>query len=53
VKGYEKVNSEYINLFLEELRAQHPSNLCVHLVVDGAACHRANIIKNKAKEFRE
>ena len=49
VKRYEKVNSEYTNFFLEELIAQHPPDLCVHLVLDGAAYHRANIVKDKAK----
>ena len=51
VKRYEKVNGEYINLFLEELRVQHPPNLRIHLILDGAAYHRSNIVKNKAKEL--
>lgn len=51
VKRYEKVNSDYINIFLAELRAQHPPDLSIHLVLDGAAYHRSNIVKNKANEL--
>jgi transposase len=51
VKRYEKVNSDYINIFLAELRAQHPPDLRIHLVLDGAAYHRSNIVKNKANEL--
>ena len=51
VKRYDKVNGEYINFFLEELRAQHSPELRIHLVLDGAAYHRSNIVKNKAKEL--
>jgi transposase len=51
VKRYEKVNSEFINLFLEELRLRHDPSTCLHLVLDGAAYHRSNIVKDKAKEL--
>ena len=51
VKRYEKVNSEYINIFLAELRAQHLLDLSIHLVLGVAVYHRSNIVKNKANEL--
>lgn len=39
VKRYEKVNSDYINILLKELRSQHLPNLSIHLVLDDTAYH--------------
>jgi transposase len=49
VRRYDKVNSEYINLFLDELRLKHDPDTRIHLVLDGAAYHRSNIVKDKAE----
>jgi transposase len=49
VKRYEKVNSETIQTFFEEIREHEGSDKRIHLILDGAAYHRANAVKEKAK----
>jgi len=51
VKRYDKVNSETIQQFFTELRQNDNSNKKIHLILDGAAYHRANVVKDKAKEL--
>lgn len=51
VKRYEKVNSETIQTFFTELRAENGSNKRIHLILDGAGYHRAKIVKDKADEL--
>lgn len=51
VKRYEKVNSETIQEFFTELRAENGSNKRIHLILDGAGYHRAKIVKDKADEL--
>ena len=49
VKRFDKVNSESIEAFFEQLRAQVRHHRTLHLVLDGAAYHRANRVRDKAK----
>jgi len=49
VKRYDKVNSETIQQFFNELRQHDTSGKRIHLILDGAAYHRANAVKDKAK----
>jgi len=49
VKRYEKVNSETIQTFFEALRQHEGNDKRIHLILDGAAYHRANTVKEKAK----
>jgi len=51
VKRYDKVNSETIQQFFSELRQNENNNKRIHLILDGAAYHRANAVKDKAKEL--
>ncbi len=51
VKHYDKVNSETIQQFLSELRLHDTSDKRINLILDGAAYHRANAVKDKAKEL--
>lgn len=51
VKRYEKVNSETIQAFFTELRAENGSNKRIHLILDGAGYHRAKVVKDKAAEL--
>jgi transposase len=51
VKRNEKVNSETIQAFFTELRAENGSNKRIHLILDGAGYHRAKIVKEKADEL--
>lgn len=51
VKRYDKVNSESIQQFFIELRQHEKSDKLIHLILDGAAYHRANAVKDKAKEL--
>ena len=51
VKCYDKVNSETIQQFFIELRQHDNSSKRIHLILDGAAYHRANAVKDKAKEL--
>lgn len=52
VKRYEKVNSETIQEFFVALREQQTDDDYIHLILDGAAYHRANAVKEKAKELK-
>lgn len=49
VKHFDKVNSESIEAFLSDLREHVGHNKSLQLVLDGAAYHRANAVKDKAK----
>jgi hypothetical protein len=52
VKRYDKVNSETTQQFFSELLRQHDnSGKLIHLILDGAVYHRANTVKDKAKEL--
>ncbi|MCJ8315417.1 MAG: IS630 family transposase [Saccharospirillaceae bacterium] len=51
VKRYEKVNGETIQHFFTELRAHHGSDKRIHLILDGAGYHRAQVVKDKANEL--
>jgi len=51
VKRYEKVNSETIQHFFSELRAYNGSDKRIHLILDGAGYHRAQVVKDKANEL--
>ncbi|MFT5634848.1 MAG: hypothetical protein ACI89T_000278 [Cognaticolwellia sp.] len=51
VKCYEKINSETIQTFFTELRAENGSNKRIHLILDGAGYHRAKIVKDKTDEL--
>ena len=51
VKRYDKVNSETIQQFFSELRQHDNNDKRIHLILDGAAYHRANAVKDKAKEL--
>jgi len=51
VERVEAVNSESIQQFLTQLRDNEDSNRVLHLVLDGAAYHRANAVKDKAKSL--
>lgn len=48
VERVEKVNSETIQQFLAQLRDNEGSNKTIHLVLDGAAYHRANAVKKQS-----
>jgi transposase len=48
IKHYEKVNSETVQAFFTELRAENGSNQRIHLTLDGAGYHRAKVVKDKA-----
>jgi len=50
-KRYEKVNSETIQVFFTELRAENGSNKRIHLILDGAGYHRAKLVKDNADEL--
>jgi transposase len=51
VTRYEKVNSETIQHFLTELRAHNGGDKGIHLILDGTGYHRAQGVKDKAKEL--
>ena len=51
VKRYEKVNSETIQHFFTDLRAHNGSDKRIHLILDGAGYHRAQVVKDKANEL--
>ena len=51
VKRYDKVNSETIQQYFQELRQRENNSKKIHLILDGAAYHRANAVKEKAKEL--
>lgn len=51
VTRVEAVNSESIQQFLSQLRENEGSSRTIHLILDGAAYHRANAVKDKAKEL--
>ena len=51
VKRYEKVNSETIQAFFTELRAENGTNKRIHLILDGAGYHREKVVKDKADEL--
>ena len=51
VKRYDKVNSETTQQFLSESRQHDNSGKLIHLILDGAVYHRANTVKDKAKEL--
>jgi transposase len=51
VKRYEKVNSETIQVFFTELRAENGTDKCIHLILDGAGYHRGKVVKDKADEL--
>jgi transposase len=48
VNEYEFVNSETIVQFFGQLREKYPRNHKLHLILDGAGYHIANIVKNTA-----
>ena len=48
VNEYEFVNSETIVRFLGQLREKYPLNHKLHLILDGAGYHTANVVKNTA-----
>ena len=50
VSRYEKVNSETIIDFFTELRRNEKSRKTIHLILDGAGYHRAQVVKDKAIE---
>lgn len=45
------MNSEIIQAFLTELRAENGSNKRIHLILDGTGYHRAKLVKGKADEL--
>ncbi len=49
---YERVNQESVVDFLVKLKAQHSKAERIHLILDGAAYHRAGSVKEKAKELK-
>jgi len=51
VSRYEKVNSETIVNFFTELRSNEQSNKTIHLILDGAGYHRAQVVKDRAIEL--
>ncbi len=51
IERVEQVNSETIQRFLAQLRENENSDKTLHLILDGAAYHRANAVKDKAKEL--
>lgn len=51
VARFDRVNSETIQSFLTQLRHNQHSNKPIHLILDGAAYHRAQAVKDKAKEL--
>ena len=48
VSRYEKVNSETITDFFTTLRKNEKSEKTIHLILDGAGYHRAQVVKDKA-----
>ncbi|TMP44013.1 hypothetical protein CWB96_22160 [Pseudoalteromonas citrea] len=51
VERFDKVNSESIQTFLTKLRDNEKSTKPTHLILDGAAYHRAQALKKKAKKL--
>jgi transposase len=51
VKCYEQVNSETIQAFFTELRAENGTNKRIHLILDGAGYHRAKVVKDNTDEL--
>lgn len=51
VERVEQVNSETIQAFLTQLRVNEKGNRTLHLILDCAAYHRANAVKQTAKEL--
>jgi len=51
VERFDKVNSESIQTFLINLRDNEKSTKPIHLILDGAAYHRAKAVKDKAKKL--
>lgn len=49
VERVEQVNSETIRTFLAQLRENEAGNTRLHVILDGAAYHRANAVKEKAR----
>lgn len=47
----EKVNSETIVNFFTELRSNEQSNKTIHLILDGAVYHRAQVVNDRAVEL--
>jgi transposase len=45
------VNSETIQAFFTELRAENGTNKRIHLILDGAGYHRAKVVKDNANEL--
>ena len=50
VKRYDKVNSETIQHFFTELRANNLSDKRIHVILDGAGYHRSHDVKNRAND---
>lgn len=48
---YESINQDAIVDFLVKLKAQYAKTERIHLILDGAAYHRADSVKSKAKEL--
>jgi len=51
VRRYDKVNGETIQHFFTELRAHNGSDKRIHVILDGAGYHRAQVVKDKATEL--
>jgi len=51
VTRYEQVDRFAMQDFFEKVRKQSPVNKNIHLILDGAGYHRANDLKDKAKEL--
>ncbi len=49
---YKTINGESIIDFMSTLRTQHNGQNTLHLIVDGAGYHKADIVKEKAKELK-
>ena len=49
---YERINQGAVVDFLVKLKAQHAKAERIHLILDGAAYHRADSVKEKANELK-
>lgn len=48
---FEKVNGESMVIFLETIRWKSTNTGTIHLILDGAGYHKAQILKDKAREL--
>jgi transposase len=51
VTRFDKVNSESIQAFFSSLREKEGNKKKIHLILDGAAYHRTQAVKDKAKKL--